>query len=120
MNSEKIFDFLGKVYLNFKRSEIAYSNYMNDYKKYLHAKVLKSCNEMIRTLLLENAYLLSESLREDSLKIISHLDIWLEKWNEHERLRQPKNDDEFVFLNTFTFPKDAAKNLENEFFKLNK
>jgi len=59
---DEIIKFLGKIYINFKRSEIAYRNYMDNDKKFIYAKILKSCNEKILHLLIDNAYLLSDEL----------------------------------------------------------
>jgi len=115
---DEIIKFLGKIYINFKRSEIAYRNYMDNDKKFIYAKILKSCNEKILHLLIDNAYLLSDELVKDSMKLISHLDIWIEKWNDLENKQKPNIEDGFVFENKFTFPREAAQNLENEFLKL--
>jgi hypothetical protein len=115
---DEIIKFLGKIYINFKRSEMAYRNYMDNDKKFIYAQILKSCNERILYLLIDNAYLLSDELIKESMKLIFHLDIWIEKWNDLEKKQKPNIEDEFVFDNKFTFPREAAQNLENEFLKL--
>lgn len=115
---DEIIKFLGKIYINFKRSEMAYKNYMDNDNKFIYAQILKSCNERILHLLIDNAYLLSDELIKDSMKLIFHLDIWIEKWNDLEKKQKPNIEDEFVFENKFTFPREAAQNLENEFLKL--
>jgi hypothetical protein len=115
---DEIIKFLGKIYINLKRSEIAYQNYMDNDKKFIYAKILKSCNEKILHLLIDNAYLLSDELIKESIKLVFHLDIWIEKWNDLEKKQKPKFEDEFVFENKFTFPREAAQNLENEFLKI--
>ena len=117
---DRIVDFLGKISINFKRSEITYRNYIEAGKTYIHAKILKECNREIRDLLLFNCFLLSENLQKDALRLIVHYDIWLEKWNELELKNKPGLDDEFIFQNKCTFPKDAEENLLNEFSKLKK
>lgn len=115
---DEIIKFLGKIYINFKRSEMAYKNYMDNDNKFIYAQIIKSCNERILHLLIDNAYLLSDELIKDSMKLIFHLDIWIEKWNDLEKKQKPNIEDEFVFENKFTFPREAAQNLENEFLKL--
>lgn len=117
-NTDKKIKFLGKVYINFKRSEIAYRNYMDNNNQFIFARILKHCNEEIANLLLDNSYLLTDELISDSIKLISHFDIWIEKWNDLANMKNPNLDDEFVFENTFTFPRDAAQNLEKEFLKI--
>jgi hypothetical protein len=117
MNTRLIM-FLGQTYTNLKRSEISYNNYLNDKKKFIHAKILKECNEQIRKLLLENSFLLSDSLQQDALNLISHYDIWIEKWKDLESKMQPDLDDEFVFQNTVSFPKSSSINLEKKYLEL--
>jgi hypothetical protein len=115
---KSVIEFLGQVVINIKRAEIAYANYMMDGKKFIYAKILKNCNEKINELLIENSYMLSQHLIDDCLKLICHFDIWTEKWNNLEKTLKPALEDEFIFENKFTFPKDAAKNIENEFVKM--
>ena len=115
---ERIHKFLGRVSINFKRSKIAYDNYLKNGKTYIHARVLKEINEQIRYMLLESGFLLSEELIAEVLKIIAHYDIWIEKWNDLERNSNPKLDDEFVFSSEFIFPIESEKKLINEYQKI--
>jgi len=46
MNNQKL-ELLGKLYINFKRSEKAYKNYLNDGNIFLHARILKECNSLL-------------------------------------------------------------------------
>lgn len=112
--------FLGLIYTNFKRSEIAYKNYINDNNIYLHAKILKECNLLIRSLLLDNSFLLREELRSDAINLISHYDIWLEKWNDLDKKKAYAINDVFIFENEYVFPKESEKRLKAEFIKKNK
>ena len=116
-NNEKI-KFLGKVYINLKRSELAYRNYIDNDKKFIFARIIKHCNKETLNLLTNNSYLLSDNLISDSIELISHIDIWIEKWNDLAETKKPSLDDEFIFENEFTFPRKAAENLENEFLKI--
>ena len=109
--------FLGRLYTNFKRSEIAYQNYINNNKKFIYAKIIKRCNKESVNLLMNNSYLLSNELLTESTKLITHFDIWFEKWNNLEKIKSPNLDDEFIFENTFTFPRDAAQSLEKEYLE---
>ena len=118
--TEQQIKFLGQIYVGLKRTEIAYNNYLQIGQTFIHAKILKACNEQIRNLLFENSFLLSDNLQNDALKLISHYDIWLEKWINLEKKSKPELEDKFLFQNTFTFPKESAINLENEFLRLKK
>jgi hypothetical protein len=119
IKSRKI-NILGKVYLNFERSKIAYDNYIKEGKIYLHARILKECNLKIRDLLLENAYILEENLRNGAIDLISHYDIWVEKWNNLKQEKDPQLYDVFIFENEYRFPKEAEKRLKEEFIKIKK
>ena len=117
-NKNKKIKFLGRLYTNFKRSEFAYHNYMNNSKKFVFAKIIKRCNEESVSLLMNNSYLLSNELLAESVKLITHFDIWFEKWNDLESRINPNLDDQFVFENTFTFPRGAAQSLEKEYLEI--
>ena len=117
MNEKEKIKFLGKIVIQFSRSRIAYNNYLTNGKTFIFAKILKNSNQAAQTLLLENSYLLSDNLIADSLKLIAHFDIWMEKWNDLANSKFFKLEEEFSFENSFTFPKEAAKNLEKEFLK---
>ncbi len=117
-NTCRITNVLGKVYINFERSRIAYDNYIKEGKIFIHASILKECNLKIRDLLLENAYLLKENLRNDALDLISHYDIWIEKWNDLKKEKDVQLDDVFIFENEYRFPKEAEKRLKEELSKL--
>lgn len=120
MSKNKIYEFLSEVYINLQQSEEVYKKYLSDGKSYLHAKNLKVHNLKIKDLLLINSSLLSENLHNDSLLLIAHYNSWLEKWNELEQKLKPQLSDEFVFANSHTFPKEACKNIENEYLRLKK
>lgn len=110
-----IFNCLGVIYINFKRSEIAYRQYMNEGKIFLYARILKQCNKTIRKCLLQYAHLLPTSLHQDAVLLITHYDVWMAKWIALEKSSNPKIDDEFIFQNNITFPKEAAQNIEKAF-----
>jgi len=120
MTDNRKINLLGEIYLNFKRSKIAYDNYIKEGNIFMHAKILKECNLKIRNILLENAFILSENLQNDAIDLISHYDIWVEKWNDLKQKENPKLDDVFIFQNEFRFPKEAEKRLKEEFYKIKK
>ncbi len=108
----------GQLYMNLKRSEAAYKEYLQGGKTFMYAKTLRLYNEKIRQLIMEKGYLLPEALQNDGLALVSHYDIWMQKWDELKMRLNPSPDDEFVFANSFTFPKEAARNLEQEYVRL--
>ncbi|PJZ70244.1 hypothetical protein CH373_12500 [Leptospira perolatii] len=118
MKTEEIFHFLGVVFINLKRSELAYNEYKKNGKTFLYASILKDCNQRIREALLEKSYLLSPNLQSDAIALLFHLDVWLLKWEQLREKLKPDLEDEFVFQNNITCPRNSVENLEKEFERL--
>jgi len=112
------YNFLGEVCINLDRASLTYSNYIKNGKTFIHAKILKECNLKIRTLLLENAFILSPSLQKEVIDLISHYDIWIEKWNDLEKKSKPQLEDVFIFKNEYIFPKNAENKIKEELLKV--
>src|SRR5687768_3497925 len=91
------FELAGQISMNLKRSAAAYKEYLLGGKTFMFALILRQYNEKIRELILEKGHLLSASLQEDALKLVSHYDIWMQKWDELKKNLNPSPDDEFVF-----------------------
>jgi hypothetical protein len=106
------FELTGQLYMNLKRSATAYKEYLQGGKTFMFARVLRQYNEKIRSLILEKGYLLPSHLQEDGLALVSHYDIWMQKWDDLKNRINPSPDDEFIFPNDATFPKEAARNIE--------
>ena len=115
MSNAALFDLVEQVHYNLTQSAIAYKEYLQNWKTFKHAQVLKIYNEKIKKLLQENGHLLSNELQENGKALIEHYDIWLEKWNALGQKLNPSPDDEFFFPNEFTFPKKAAVAFEMEY-----
>jgi len=112
------FELTGQLYMNLKRSETAYREYLQGGKTFMHARILRQYNEKIRELILEKGHILSEHLQENALELVAHYDIWMQKWDELKASLRPSPGDEFVFPNNSTFPKEAATKLEQEYKRL--
>ena len=112
------FELTGQLYMHLERSKNAYKEYLQGGRNFMFAKILRLYNGKIRELILEKGYLLSDSLQKDALELVSHYDIWMQKWDELKDRLDPSPDDEFVFPHSFTFPKEAAGNLEQEYKRL--
>ena len=109
------FKLTGQIYMNLKRSAAAYKEYLHGGKTFMFAMILRQYNEKIRELILEKGWLLPAGLQEDGLALVSHYDIWMQKWDELKKSLNPSPDDQFVFPNNATFPKDAARNIEEAY-----
>jgi hypothetical protein len=116
-----LISFLGELSIEFQRSKITYKEYIDNGNKFIYARILKESNTNIRNNLLKNSFLLSEELQEDALALISHYDIWIEKWSDlYLKNTNLKLDDVFIFQNKHTFPKQSELNLLNKFKKIKK
>ncbi|MBL7739455.1 MAG: hypothetical protein JNK14_09555 [Chitinophagaceae bacterium] len=116
--SSKQFELTGQLYMNLKRSETAYKEYLGNGKTFRYARILRVYNEKIRQLVMEKGYLLPHHLQQDGLDLVSHYDVWMQKWDELKEQINPSPDDEFVFPNSVTFPKEAARHLEQEYERI--
>jgi len=112
-------ELISELYHDIKKSEMIYKEYLDNGKKFKHARQLKIINSKIWKCLNQNNQLLSPALQKDSVALMEHYKIWTEKWESLEKELNPLPDDEFVFQNDHTFPKQAAKNIEQAYFKLN-
>ncbi|HEY6504496.1 MAG TPA: hypothetical protein VIZ28_11025 [Chitinophagaceae bacterium] len=112
------FELIGQLHMNLEISGNAYREYLQGGKTFMFAKILRQYNEKIRELIIEKGWLLPESLQKDALALVLHYDAWMQKWDELKAKLDPSPDDEFVFPNSVTFPKEAARNIEQEHERL--
>ncbi len=111
-------ELLEKIIQNLDRSSIAYAEYLKYGKTYQYACELRKYNTSMLNMLVENGQLLSQDLQDDASALITHLKIWTEKWDALKQELDPAPGDEFVFENEHRFPREAAKHLELEYFRL--
>jgi hypothetical protein len=107
-----IITLLENVSQHLEASAIAYRQYLQNGKTYYYAKQLMKYNSAIRLTLEENKSLLTGKLKQSADELILHYDEWMKKWLELEKELKPGDEDEFVFQNTHTFPKEAARYME--------
>jgi len=86
----------------------AYRDYLQNGKTFSYAKELRRVNTSMIDLLEEGKHLLKDDLLMAAEKLLEHYTIWRSKWDELEKEISPEPDDEFVFQNEHTFPKEAA------------
>lgn len=112
MNKNEFRSLLETVVLHWQQSAKAYSDYMENGKKFRYAQVLKLHNTAVLSLLTENINAMPGELKKDAEAIIDHYKIWTAKWDELKSTMNPGQDEEFVFENDHRFPKLAAQNME--------
>ncbi len=97
-------ELLAPIKLQLIRSKITLKGYdaNNEYRE----KILKECNETIRSLLLERGHLIPADLMPFAEMFISHYDEWLQSYRV---AREMKNDSEIKHVFTYNFPHEAEK-----------
>jgi hypothetical protein len=116
MENNKFHSLLQSVVMHWQHSAKAYTEYMENGKKFRYAEMLKLHNTAVKTLLTDNITLIPGDLKEDVEAIIAHYTIWSAKWDDLKSKLNPAPDDEFVFENDHRFPKIAAQKLEAAFY----
>ena len=108
-------ELLAPIKLQLIRSKITLKGYdaNNEYRE----KILKECNETIRSLLLGKGHLIPVKLMPFAEKFISHYDEWLQAYRE---AREVNNDNELNHVFTYNFPQDAEKAFVEEYDKYRK
>ena len=112
MENNEFRSLLQSVVLHWQLSAEAYTEYMENGKKFRHAEMLKLHNTAAKNLLINNIAVIPDRFKKDAGKIIEHYSVWSAKWDELKSKLDPAPDDEFVFENDHHFPKSAAKKLE--------
>ena len=114
-------ELLSPLVLQFERSKNSYTRYLTN-NHFLHAQTLMKANSEILRLLMEKAFLIPDTLHDDSMKIIDHLDVWMVQYEQLVKELEPKANDKFIFYRpaeSIEFPKKAEQNFrfENANFK---
>lgn len=110
-NTDLRLEILGPLDTLLKRGDMAYKNYISNGKTLLYAKVIKNNNEKIRTLILDKSHLLPFEYHSYAIDLVSHIDIWHVIWKDLFMSKKFSLDDEFVFENKATFPKESVASL---------
>lgn len=111
LKKSALIDFLGSLTIHLIYSKKLYRDYIDNGKLFKHALILKAINTEIRNILLQKSYVLPDILIEDSINIITHIDLWLVLWEENNKIKSPGLYDEFSFNNDDSFPKESEKAL---------
>lgn len=102
----------------FNRSTLAYRQYLTAGKTFQFAQELKLHNSKALQLLINNKQSMPEELQKDIQSMITHYTEWSQKWEKLAAEKEHQPDDEFVFANAITFPRQAAQNLEAAYKKM--
>ncbi len=117
MNNSLV-DFLDTLLHTLDQSVIDYKAYLSAGKTFRFAQILKINNGKALALLTLQKQLLPEALAADAEALIEHYQVWTGKWEELAASLKPGPDDEFVFPNSITFPRESASRLEKYYASL--
>lgn len=92
-------------------STYAYRAYLEDGKTFALAKNIKKENLAALWLLQKNLVLFSATTKPNVLLLIDHYLAWSSKWDQLAAEKSFQKNELFVFENSVTFPKEAAKQL---------
>lgn len=113
-----LLDFLDSLFQTLDQSVIDYKAYLSAGKTFRYARVLKTNNDKALALLSAHKALLPTTLIADAEALIKHYQVWTHKWEALARSSNPDPDDEFVFPNSVTFPRESVARLEACFHSL--
>ncbi len=105
---------------NLMASGRAYQDYLANGKTFYYAKELMKYNSAIRVSLAADKAKLPLELQQDAGELLFHYAVWTEKWLELEKEIHPADNDVFIFQNSHTFPRHAARNMEKTLEALKK
>lgn len=114
----ELLSFLKELVATWNQSTISYKEYLSSGKTFHFAQQLRQCNSKALELLISHKQLLPDDMQLNATTLINHYNIWTEKWDRLAAELNPAPDNEFVFANTVTFPKEAARNLETLYEQL--
>ncbi|HRG22780.1 MAG TPA: hypothetical protein PLL23_00245 [Chitinophagaceae bacterium] len=110
--------FLRDLLQCFDASLSAYRTYISEGKTFRNACLLKINNERAFALLSNHSALLPDEYHTDANALADHYRTWKSKWENLAAQTNPGPDDEFVFPNDVTFPRESASRLENYYTSL--
>lgn len=102
---------LGKLLFYFERGRNTYSKYLECGSIYLYARILKDNNDKIIEVLSKVYSVCPTDTQSAILDLTHHIDVWSSHWCYLENQLNPNPNDEFVFQNTVSYPKDAESNI---------
>ena len=87
-------------------SKMTYDEYITKGKTFLYSKKLRSINEQILDLMNEPNFEKNKELEEPSLDLKQHIEEWIVFWDKEQSIKNPKDNDVFIFKNYKRYPKD--------------
>jgi hypothetical protein len=107
---QSVTELLGPMAMQFSRSNKAMERWKEE-DRYLETKVVREANHTNLEILLAKGHLIPPDLMESATQLITHYDVWLQKYEQVYSVSDEKKREKFVFVGPdgYPFPKDAEK-----------
>ena len=94
-------------------SKKTYDNYIINGKTFLYAKKLRLANQEILNLIRKLDFEKDNELKKPSIDLKKHIEDWVIIWDKEKLIRNPKDNDVFIFTGYKKYPKDLELLLIN-------
>ena len=98
-----------------RNSKKTYDNYIVNGKTFLYAKKLRLVNQEILNLIKKLNFETDNELKKSSIDLKKHIEDWVTIWDKEKLIRNPEDNDVFIFTGYRKYPKDLELLLINRF-----
>ncbi len=98
-----------KLFLLLNKSKKTHTDYISNGKIFFYTKKLIIINKKILVLIKSINFEQEKELKCLSLELKEHLEEWIINWNKQRKIKNPDNNDVFIFTGYKTFPKNLDK-----------
>ncbi|MDB9807732.1 hypothetical protein OAB83_00220 [Candidatus Pelagibacter sp.] len=96
-------------------SKKTYDNYIINGKIFLYAKKLRLINQKILNLIKKLNFEKNNKLKKPTIDLKKHIEDWAIIWDREKSIRNPEDNDVFIFTSYKKYPKDLELLLINRF-----
>ena len=96
-------------------SKKTYGNYIINGKIFLYAKKLRLINQKILNLIKKLNFEKNNKLKKPTIDLKKHIEDWAIIWDREKSIRNPEDNDVFIFTSYKKYPKDLELLLINRF-----
>ena len=98
-----------------RNSKKTYDNYIVNGKTFLYAKKLRLVNQEILNLIKKLNFEKDNELKKPAIDLKKHIEDWAIIWDREKSIRNPEDNDVFIFTSYKKYPKDLELLLINRF-----
>ena len=98
-----------------RNSKKTYDNYIVNGKIFLYAKKLRLVNQEILNFFKKNNFEKDNELKKPAIDLKKHIEDWVIIWDREKLIRNPKDNDVFIFTGYRKYPKNLELLLINRF-----